>query len=331
VKAVPDDWVRELRRQWATLTSAPDDGSVAARVVSASADGRPIRLAVDGTGKRELLVPMVELDEARPSSVESAVALSARTLVFKGASAEFLVLTCSRTDLFDLFDEFLAAVLGEIVESATPVNLVVEALSRWRDLLRTRAAAGLEVSEEMGLVGELVIFEMLLSSRPSLSVEVWRGPFNEPRDFELEDVTVEVKAHGTAQASVIIHGLEQLDCVVGKSGLLAVVELAQGESGRAVSDLVVSLESRGLDSTVLRARLLEVGWHGPASPERRWVVVSVTVANVTSLPRIIPAGVGGWPIEGVVKVQYELALAEIWKVSAPGATALAEAIEVRDE
>lgn len=109
--------------------------------------------------------------------------------------------------MFDLFDDLLVSVLEEVASSSQPASTIASAVDRWRELLRARSATGLDVREEMGLFGELRVFEVTLGPLP---VDVWRGPLKEPKDFVLVDRFVEVKSCGPAQTTVSIHGLEPI-------------------------------------------------------------------------------------------------------------------------
>ncbi len=254
------DWRSELRRSWASLGPRGGDASgLKAVVLTRTTDDRPIRVGVDGLERRCLLVSVAENDAPEPPGVDSALGLDIEPLIFGGQVSQQLVVRCRRSDLFDLFDDLLVSVLEEVASSNTPATTIASAVDRWRELLRARSETGLDARQEMGLFGELRVFEVILETLGPLPVDIWRGPFMEPKDFLLDDRFVEVKSCGPAQSTVSIHGLDQLSLADGLPGLLVILEVYEASSGRSIEDVVISLENHGVQSTVLRERLLEVG------------------------------------------------------------------------
>jgi len=275
-----------------------------------TSDDRPIRVGVDVLGRRCLLVSVEENDSPQPPDVDSALGLDVERLIFGGEVSQQLVVRCRRSDLFDLFDDLLVSMLEEVASSSQPASTIASAVDRWRELLRARSATGLDVREEMGLFGELRVFEVMLETLGPLPVDVWRGPLKEPKDFVLVDRFVEVKSCGPAQTAVSIHGLEQLSLADGLPGLLVILEVYEAASGRSIENVVTSLENHGVQSSVLRERLLEVGW-APTSDPRRWEVADVVVAEVADIPRLATESIAGGVPMGVSRVEYQLDLAVV--------------------
>jgi len=320
------DWRSELRRSWASLGPGGSDArGLRAVVLIRTSDDRPIRVGVDGLGRRCLLVAVQENDSPEPPGVDSALGLDIEPLIFGGQVSQQLVVRCRRSDLFDLFDDLLVSVLEEVTSSSQPASTIASAVDRWRELLRARSATGLNVRQEMGLFGELRVFEVILETLGPLSIDIWRGPLNEPKDFLLVDRFVEVKSCGPAQTSVSIHGLEQLSLADGLPGLLVILEVYEAASGRSIENVVSSLEDHGVQTSVLRERLLEVGW-APISEPRRWEVSDVVVAQVADIPRLVPEGIAGGVPLGVSRVEYQLDLAVVRAKCRMGVAALAAAL-----
>lgn len=320
------DWRSELRRSWASIGAGDDlKRALTALVVAHASDDRPIRVGIDAMGRRCLLVAVTESDSPVPPTLDSALSLGVEPLVFGGDTTRQMVVGCGRPDLFDLFDELLVGVLEEASSSARPASAVASAVDRWRELLRARSALGLHLLQEMGLFGEVRVFEMIVEALGAQPIEIWRGPLNEPQDFVLSDRFVEVKSCGPAQTSVTIHGLEQLSLADGLPGLLTILEVFEAPTGRSIEDVVTSLEHRGVPSVALRERLLEVGWASEKQP-RRWEMGEVLVARVADIPRLTPERIVGGVPPGVSRVEYHLDVGVVRARGRLGVLAVTEAL-----
>lgn len=169
------DWGRELRHSWPLLMS-DGDSAIAASPMALSFQSGAVRVGVDGTGTRHLLVPIG--DEAlQLEASEGALAVRVRTYSFSEPPRHFLDVTCTRIDLFDLFDDVLADVLTSLDEKeAAPATRTVEVIDRWRNLLQTRRRQLLSTTAIMSIFGELTVLGIVSGPGASpIDVECWRG------------------------------------------------------------------------------------------------------------------------------------------------------------
>lgn len=107
---------------------------------------------------------------------------------------------------------------------------------RWHHLLRGGSTGALSNEEQKGLVAELAFLRVIANLRgPEVAIAAWRGPEDSPKDFELPDLCVEVKARRVAaRAYVSISSAEQLADVDGIPVFLR------------VSDIVTSVKPTGM-------------------------------------------------------------------------------------
>lgn len=185
---------------------------------------------------------------------------------------------------------------------------------RWHHLLEGGKMEALSEEAQKGLIGELQILDMLLDRMvPSDAIAAWTGPLGAPKDFELSENCIEVKARrGGSQPFVSISNEYQLADVVGSGVWLAVlsVDRAEAQKGLTLRETVDALKAkivaqqhsalfdleRKLDAVGYDAAHDYSRWPWNAGPMRYYSVTS-------SFPRIASPVVGG-----VSRVKYTLSL-----------------------
>jgi hypothetical protein len=147
------------------------------------------------------------------------------------------------SDLFELLcSEITVAVCSKRSGKAAVVALE-RVIDRWRHFVERRSAP-LTPERVRGLIGEAVILMRLMDRIGAMTaLTQWTGPQDALRDFELDDVSVEVKAYQTQTGkSVRISDPGQLEAAPGRSVYLAVVGLAVNmSSGRTLAEIVKML------------------------------------------------------------------------------------------
>lgn len=121
---------------------------------------------------------------------------------------------------------------------------------RWHHLLRGGSDSRLSPEEQEGLIGELIVLSRIVTRLPALSdpISAWHGPTGAPKDFEIGNVCIEVKAHrGGATPTVEIHSEHQLDRTGVGALFLFVVTLIQQEAvsqaGLTVTDYALTAQN----------------------------------------------------------------------------------------
>lgn len=200
----------------------------------------------------------------------------------------------------------------------TEAEAVERAISRtmhWHHLLRGDKPGILSEEAQKGLIGEIEVLKLLmatLGARTALSA--WTGPSGAPKDFELPDDCIEVKARRSAsQPYVRISNEHQLAPVPGRRLWLAVlnVDKVPDPGGQTLSDWIADITAclqRDAPSAIMdwEQHLADAGFdhlhdYGPW----RWIASAPDTHAVTdAFPRIVA------PVPpGVSNVSYALDLA----------------------
>lgn len=119
---------------------------------------------------------------------------------------------------------------------AASAGRALKRLGHWHALMARARSAVMDPHEIRGLIGELVLLEMLARSIGfNAAIKAWVAPDDHPQDFALDTRLVEVKARAAgSRQEVTISSLSQLER--GHLPLyLAVVELSHSEQEGAVS------------------------------------------------------------------------------------------------
>ncbi len=128
-----------------------------------------------------------------------------------GINSERIITIKSRLpNLFHELYNFFVSIIDKIqLNNANPFDAINETLDGWQDLLKTRTILSEEA--QLGLRGELYTLRMLVPHLADQALAAWMGPQNQPHDFRLGALELEVKATTGALHAHIINGLGQLD------------------------------------------------------------------------------------------------------------------------
>lgn len=289
--AEPSDWKVELSHSWPLLGGEKGPG-VATAPLALTLFGSPVLIGIDADSNRHLLVPQreeISIEDRRSAYVQ----ITTRQLAIADKVGDFVDVTCTRRDLFDLFDDVVTDILRQLVEEPQdPGAICVSTLDRWRELLR-RGTEPLSEQAVRGLFAELTVLRKMLDVRPSLDIaRVWTGPTRAPHDFELTGHCLEVKALGQGLPVIEVHGALQLAQDAGKDLHLVALTLAEEPDGKRLADLASDVLAAADDPDELRGLLLQAGHRvsrQDPGPYRSYSVVQTHVLPVTEgFPRIVP-------------------------------------------
>lgn len=281
---------------------------------------------VDQHGRQDFFWAVVEnqapaLALALPDGTEPILPLpKIRSLEIRyralGAREAFVVALRDQEQV-DLFETLCRDIVAAGEQGDDNKDALVRAIRRtlrWHHLLRGGASGRLSLEEQRGLVGELAFLETLIGKIGArAAVEAWKGPEDAAKDFELEDLCVEVKARrGAARPQVQISSVDQLADVEGLHLYLRVydVDAAVLPNGQTLTDHVrrvdevfrqVDLEAYAMWESLLVATGFD--WDHDYA-DRRWRVGRVSSFEVgEGFPRLTP------PLPtGVVNLKYSIAL-----------------------
>jgi hypothetical protein len=127
------------------------------------------------------------------------------------------------------FYHFAVAVSERIlVDRRAAIDAVAEELQCFSELLKEKPLLGIE--RQVGLLGELLVVERLVTAGGPDALAAWIGLLREPHDFRLGTVEFEVKTTVRAQRIHTIHGTEQL--IPSKGCSLYLLSVLLGPAGK---------------------------------------------------------------------------------------------------
>lgn len=199
---------------------------------------RGVSIGFDPAMHRLFLRLPLEKDAQVPVSPYAELALEAR----KQGSTTILEIFTASDHLFREFHR-LAGLLAEDFEKPgqTAVRAFLAVVERWRELTTKRSL--LSPEEQLGLIGELVLLEALISKHGPSAVSSWTGRNEdkpERHDFRIGTIDLEVKATKSPLRQHVIHGLRQLEPINGHKLFLVSLrfEAAGMNNGKSLSEQV---------------------------------------------------------------------------------------------
>jgi hypothetical protein len=218
------------------------------------------------------------------------------------------------SDLFAQLCRDIMTATAECSNEAVTLSVAIRRAWAWHSLLRSGGSARLSEAEQQGLYGELLMLRRLISRRgATAALAAWRGPLDEPKDFRMGELAVEVKTRGGGRRSVEITSADQLDPAGIPRPILAVYHLAPagaGTPGALSLDAIVSELRADLAATPAAEQfdtlLAAAGWSDDGHYDApHWLSLDTELFLVTSdFPRIVASAV---PV-GVDQVRYRLTL-----------------------
>lgn len=275
--------------------------------------------ALDANGKPILLLqhsplsvsPIRVLPPLEGIEVERNESESGHKLLFR-------LIDPSQIDIFHRLCLDIISSAATAFSEEDAVRLAIARTWRWHHLLRGGTDGKLSNNQQKGLIGELLFLERYLLQvlQPVNAVSCWTGPQGAPKDFEIGEVCVEVKARREAATPFIrISSADQLDdSMVGRL-FLCVVNLSasvqSGNNGVSVTDMAVGMRSKIRQCDIAAAELFEerlaaagFRWEDDYT-DSKWLLGTHSFYKVAGLfPRITSETAG----LGVSRVGYDLSL-----------------------
>lgn len=196
------------------------------RVHRVSASPR-IEIFGDGVANRVGLRLEVSPDSTLPAEAMRLEYIS--STLFKKDGLPLMELASTVPALNRQFYLFSVAVADRVLnEGMTPTSAVALEVQSLQQLVDEKRLLGVE--GVLGLLGELLVLEKLISFSGPSAVLAWIGPLGEPHDFRINKKELEVKTTAGSQRIHTIHGLTQLMPSPGCS--LSLVSILLGPAGQ---------------------------------------------------------------------------------------------------
>lgn len=220
----------------------------------------------------------------------------------------------SQIEIFETLCRDVVAAAERAETANSVLARAVQRTMRWHHLLRAGSVEGLSIEEQRGLVAELAVLRDLVDRHGALTaIGAWMGPMGSPKDFELADIHVEVKARrGAAHPKITISSAAQLAAVDGFKLYLRVIDVdtALADQGMTLADHVnataVCFAEDPAAVGLWEQRLAATGFLSEqVDPHRVWKTGHARIFDVIEgFPRLIP------PLpEGVDDLKYSVSLA----------------------
>ena len=143
-------------------------------------------------------------------------------------SMGFLLLDHGLLDIYNQFIDFLVVSADNDENESSVFSTLARKAWRWHYLLKNGSLGHLSKEEQKGLFAETYVLSKLLF--PSLgaasSLMGWTGPRGAPKDFEISDYYIEVKARRSGSVDAVqISSIDQLATTATEKLYLVVVDL----------------------------------------------------------------------------------------------------------
>lgn len=227
-----------------------------------------------------------------------------------------MTIVCLVPELHRVFTQFCRELAESVEHVPSPAREAADAFERWRDLFSEALAPDLLGEEELvGLVGELIAVEDVLTRGASGDLDFWVGPLNHVHDLRTPSHAIEVKATLVREGRIVsISSVDQLQPPVGATLVLRHMRLERDPSGFDLRMLMARVIAAGADRTELARKLRAVGVNideVDAYRRRTYRLVETRFYDVTAeaFPRILRSSFsdGDVPV-GTLRLAYAIDL-----------------------
>lgn len=229
----------------------------------------------------------------------------------EGSELIIILLDNQLRDLFTAITHDLVNASAKVSSTEGAAEVFIQRLRRWANLLTERRTHGLSLSEQLGLLGELLsILEIINKNLLSTSAIIsgWRGPNGDARDISLGKISAEVKSSlNTSKRILKISSLDQLD-TEDRNLVILYKQFSKADSGLSLGTLISNIEAilkpLSADWTNLWRKLYLLGY----DPNADYVNAFYTLVNsdlylvAEDFPKITPASVS----PAIKNVSYEI-------------------------
>lgn len=162
-----------------------------------------------------------------PEQAQRLASVSIQTLERNEGS--FLEIVSSSGLINRQFYLFATAVADRVLQlNQSPSEAVALELQCFTALLEEKSL--LSIERQLGLMGELIVLERMISTDGPPAMGAWIGPLREPHDFRVMNYEFEVKSTAGTRRIHTIHNLTQL--TVSPGCLLFIISVLLGPAGK---------------------------------------------------------------------------------------------------
>lgn len=244
------------------------------------------RFAVGPNGEPRLLVPVGPGTQGIGALSAGKLAVRISRYTLNGRSALFLDVLCLERQLDPAFAEIADEILHRIGSGVAPARAVEDTISDFRELLQDAARSSVDEARVIGLIGELVVLDLLCEISPG-AIEAWTGPFDQRHDFRRRTQALEVKTSTRADAtSIVVSSIEQLTEPAGGALTLIHLRMERAVGGlSSIGRLARRILERGVVQEELLRRLSAAGCANWDAPE--WNGIELSIEGMAGY-RVVP-------------------------------------------
>jgi hypothetical protein len=220
--------VNNLKRKWETLIQTDTLKGYKSATMS-SACSAEIYLGVN-TQKNHCMILVL------PKSYKldfNAIKKEKISITFY-AQTGYLVIELRDNRYYDIFDDLILSLfqaIKDITEVEDYTHKIIYMFNEWSEFFEDESSNSLSGESIKGLFGELYILETMIQNSSASTVnevlESWRGPYDGPYDFVLDQKNIEVKTKSLAKQTVNISSEYQLESQKGKTLELLVLSVRE--------------------------------------------------------------------------------------------------------
>ena len=227
----------ELETTWANLEIPVSPEGISGIRVSGMPLEKAVYLAVDGRGRRHLLISVP--DDTVPLTQRETKGLEVSTSQFQVGSnpeALYVDLVCIDNAQIPTFSAVTQDILRTLAKLHGPSrDSIINALARWRSFWSTKAD-GMSREDALGLFGELWFMRRWLVPLNSEIIGRWQATNNARHDFQWAAASVEVKTTASRTHEEPLHSISSLDQMDDpEQGQLYLFSLQVSEDALAVN------------------------------------------------------------------------------------------------
>lgn len=173
-------------------------------------------------------------------------------LILKYYSGEKCLCVVLNDDYFSgLFNDLIISIFGNIALVENPndyTKAFVQLFNKWSAFFQQQHNEQLDLEKIKGLFGELSFLkELIISNQSKINnvLESWRGPYDEGRDFVLDNIDYEIKTIESGKAKIKVSSEYQLMNTIGKNLYLVVISVfSNPENGKSLHKLINEIREK---------------------------------------------------------------------------------------
>ena len=166
---------------------------------------------------------------------------SAKKDLGRKAGGETSAIFCrlNNLELQNFFFVLIESIFSEMnLKNGDSALIFLKTLKNWKSLFLGEQKKGLSEQQVRGLYGELFFMKSFYNHFQYYPIEHWKGLDGEPKDFEFNHFSVEVKTSRAGRQEITINGLDQLSQNSGSLYLFVYQITESSVDGSSLAEII---------------------------------------------------------------------------------------------